>query len=143
MTGTKIFCTNAAVAVFVLVATKTDPEAGARGVGLFIVERGSPGFSVGRNEHKLGARGVPSSELNLEDAFVPACNLLGSEEGGFKVVIEAFNRSRPIIAAQGLGLAQGAMDLAVAYAQERIAFGGKIGAFQGLRWMIADLAMQI
>ncbi|MDP6549360.1 MAG: acyl-CoA dehydrogenase family protein [Dehalococcoidia bacterium] len=141
--GTKIFATNAKVANFVLVAAKTDPEAGGRGVSLFIVERGTPGFTVTRDEHKSGARGVPSSELQFDDAFVPAGNLLGTEDGGFKVVMEAFNRSRPIIGARGVGLAQGAMDLAVEYARERSAFNRKIGAFQGLRWMIADMAIEI
>jgi alkylation response protein AidB-like acyl-CoA dehydrogenase len=143
LNGIKIFCTNAAVADFVLVAAKTDPKAGSRGVSLFIVERGTPGFAVTRDEHKSGARGVPSSELQFEDVFVPPGNLLGSKDGGFKVVMEAFNRSRPIIGARGIGLAQGAMDLAVEYARERIAFGQKIGAFQGLRWMIADMAIEI
>jgi alkylation response protein AidB-like acyl-CoA dehydrogenase len=143
LNGTKIFCTNAAVSDFVVVAAKTDPEAGARGVSLFIVDRSTPGFTITRNEHKSGARGVPSSELQFEDAFVPAENLLGTEDGGFKVVMEAFNRSRPIIGARGVGLAQGAMDLAVEYARERSAFGRKIGAFQGLRWMIADMAIEI
>ncbi len=143
LNGTKIFATNAKVADFVLVAAKTDPEAGGRGVSLLIVERGTPGFTVVRDEHKSGARGVPSSELRFEDAFVPAGNMLGTRDGGFKVVMEAFNRSRPIIGARGVGLAQGAMDLAVEYARERSAFGRKIGAFQGLRWMIADMAIEI
>jgi hypothetical protein len=143
LNGTKIFCTNAAVSDFVLVAAKTDPEAGTRGVSLFIVERGTPGFTVTRSEHKSGARGVPSSELQFDDAFIPAGNLLGTEDGGFKVVMEAFNRSRPIIGARGVGLAQGAMDLAVEYARERTAFNQRIGAFQGLRWMIADMAIEI
>ena len=143
LTGTKIFCTNAAVADFVLVAAKTAREGGRDGLGVFIVERGTPGFVVGRSEAKLGARGVPSSELRLDGAFVPEANRLGPEHGGFKLVMEAFNRSRPIIGARGIGLAQGAMDLAAAYAKERIAFGQPVADFQGIRWMIADMAIQI
>jgi len=143
LTGTKIFCTNAAVADVVLVAAKTAREGGRDGLGVFIVERGTPGFVVGRSEAKLGARGVPSSELRLDGAFVPEANRLGPEHGGFKLVMEAFNRSRPIIGARGIGLAQGAMDLAAAYAKERIAFGQPVADFQGIRWMIADMAIQI
>jgi alkylation response protein AidB-like acyl-CoA dehydrogenase len=143
LTGTKIFCTNAAVADFVLVAAKTAREGGRDGLGVFIVERGTSGFVVGRSEAKLGARGVPSSELRFDGAFVPEANRLGPEHGGFKLVMEAFNRSRPIIGARGIGLAQGAMDLAAAYAKERIAFGQPVADFQGIRWMIADMAIQI
>jgi alkylation response protein AidB-like acyl-CoA dehydrogenase len=143
LTGTKIFCTNAAVADVVLVAAKTAREGGRDGLGVFIVERGTPGFVVGRSETKLGARGVPSSELRFDGAFLPEANRLGPEHGGFKLVMEAFNRSRPIIGARGIGLAQGAMDLAAAYAKERIAFGQPVADFQGIRWMIADMAIQI
>lgn len=143
LTGTKIFCTNAAVADFVLVAAKTAREGGHQGLGLFAIERGTPGFVIGKSESKLGARGVPSSELRFDGAFVPEENRLGSETGGFKAVMEAFNRSRPIIGARGVGLAQGAMDLAADYAKQRVAFGQPVAAFQGLRWMIADMAIQI
>ena len=143
LTGTKIFCTNAAAADFVIVAAKTAREGGHRGLGLFVVERGTPGFVVGKSESKLGARGVPSSELRFDGAFMPEANRLGSEHEGFKAVMEAFNRSRPIIGARGVGLAQGAMDLAADYAKQRVAFGQPVAAFQGIRWMIADMAIQI
>ncbi len=103
MPGTKIFCTNAAVADFVIVAAKTAHEGGHRGLGLFVVERGTPGFVVCKSESKLGACGVPSSELRFDGAFVPEANRLGSEHDGFKAVMEAFNRSRPIIGARGVG----------------------------------------
>jgi len=142
LTGTKIFCTNAAVADFVVVAART--EAGTRhgGISVFIVERGTPGFEVARNEHKLGARGVPSSELHFDRAFVSEENRLGPEGEGFKLVMEAFNQGRPIIGARGVGLAQGATDLAVNFVRERRAFGQAIADFQGVQWMLADMAIQ-
>ena len=143
LNGTKIFCTNAAVSDFILVAAKTDAEKRHRGISLFIVDTDTPGFTVARNEHKLGARGVPSSELHFEDAFVADENRLGPEDEGFLLVMEAFNKSRPIIGARGIGLAQGAMELAVNYVREREAFGQAVANFQGVQWMIADMAIQI
>jgi alkylation response protein AidB-like acyl-CoA dehydrogenase len=142
LSGAKIWCTNAAVSDFVLVAAKTGEGETSGSVNLFIVERDSPGFQIGRKEPKMGARGVPSSALFLDDVFVPEENRLGEEGVGFKIVMEAFNRSRPIIGARGVGLAQGAMDHAIAYIRERRAFGQPVGDFQGVRWMIADMAIQ-
>lgn len=142
LTGTKIYCTNAAVSDFVVVAAKTDTSQRHGGISVFIVERDTPGFVIARNESKLGARGVPSSELNFDQAFVPEENRLGPEGEGFKLVMEAFNQSRPIIGARGVGLAQGATDLAVNFVRERQAFGQAVGDFQGVRWMLADMAIQ-
>lgn len=142
LTGTKIYCTNAAVSDFIVVAAKTDSAQRHGGISVFIVERDTPGFEVARNESKLGARGVPSSELRFEDAFVPESNRLGPEGEGFKLVMEAFNQSRPIIGARGVGLAQGATDLAARFVRDRDAFGQPISDFQGVRWMLADMDMQ-
>jgi len=142
LSGTKIFCTNAAFSDFVVVAAKTDVSARHGGISVFIVECDTPGFEVGRNEEKLGARGVPSSALHLEGAFVPEANRLGPEGEGFKLVMEAFNQGRPIIGARGVGLAQGATDLAVGYVREREAFGQRISDFQGVQWMLADMTIQ-
>ena len=142
LTGTKIYCTNAAVSDFIVVAAKTDSAQRHGGISVFIVERDTPGFEIARNESKLGARGVPSSELRFEDAFVPEANRLGPEGEGFKLVMEAFNQSRPIIAARGVGLAQGATDLAARFVRDRDAFGQPIADFQGVRWMLADMGMQ-
>jgi len=143
LNGTKVWCTNAAVSDFILVAAKTG-EGEARGsVNLFIVPKGTPGLTVGRKEDKLGARGVPSYALFLEDARVPAENRLGAEGQGFKIVMEAFNLSRPIIGARGVGLAQGAMDHTIDFIRNRRAFGQPVADFQGVRWMIADMAIQI
>jgi len=141
--GAKIWCTNSPVADFILVAAKTSDAAGKSEINLFIVEKGTPGFEVGRKEDKMGARGIPSCPLFLDNVFVPEKNRLGAEgTQGFKLVMEAFNQSRPIMAARGVGLAQGALDHAVEFIQNRAAFGHKVSDFQGVRWMVADMAMQ-
>ncbi|MEM7250590.1 MAG: acyl-CoA dehydrogenase family protein [Pseudomonadota bacterium] len=140
LTGTKIYCTNSAVSDFVIVAAKTDAGERHAGISVFVVERGTKGFDVGRSEHKLGARGVPSSELHFDRAFVSESQRLGSEGEGFKLVMEAFNQGRPIIGARGIGLAQGALDLAVNFVRDREAFGQPIADFQGVQWMLADMA---
>jgi alkylation response protein AidB-like acyl-CoA dehydrogenase len=131
------------VADFVLVAAKIPNTAGKDSINLFIVERGTKGFSIGRKEEKMGARGVPSCPLFLDDVFIPTANRMGPEGGaGFKLVMEAFNTSRPIVAARAVGIAQGAIDHSIAFLHGRKAFGQPISDFQGLRWMIADMAMQ-
>jgi alkylation response protein AidB-like acyl-CoA dehydrogenase len=140
--GAKIWCTNAAVADFVLVAAKSGAEGGAGSINLYIVERGAKGFQVGRKEDKMGARGVPSSPLFFDDVFVPEANRLGPEGRGFKIVMEAFNQSRPVIAARAIGLAQGAIDHCIEFVQGRRAFGQRVGDFQGIRWMLADMEIQ-
>lgn len=143
LNGTKIWCTGAPAAAFILIAARTG-AAGTRGtLNLFIVDRNSPGLTIGRKEPKMGARGVPSCPLFLDDVVVPAANRLGEEGRGFKVVMEAFNQARPIIGARGVGLAQGALDLAVDFIKSRRAFGQAVSNFQGVRWMIADMAIQI
>ena len=143
LSGAKIWCTNAAVSDFVIVAVRTGEE-GTRGqINFFIVERDTPGFEIGPKEDKMGARGVPSSPLFFDGAFVPETARLGPEGKGFRQVMEAFNLSRPIIAARGLGLAQGAMEHSLAFLGSREAFGQPILEFQGVRWMLADMAIQI
>ncbi len=141
ITGSKIWCTNAAVADFVLVAAKTGKQ--ERGdINLFIVEKDTKGFEIGAKEDKMGARGVPSSPLYFDDAFVPTQARLGPEGRGWKIVMEAFSKSRPIIGARGVGVAQGALDHALAFINNRQAFGQTISDFQGVRWMLADMATQ-
>ncbi|MPZ44724.1 MAG: acyl-CoA dehydrogenase [Betaproteobacteria bacterium] len=141
--GAKIWCTNAPAADFVLVAAKFEDETGKPAIGLFIVKKEASGFVVGRKEDKMGARGIPSCPLFLDGVFVPDEDRLGSDASlGFKVVMEAFNQSRPIIAARGVGLAQGALDHAIEFIQDRRAFGQSVSDFQGVRWMVADMAMQ-
>ena len=142
LSGAKIWCTNSHIADFVLVAARTGDEKGKGNIGLFIVERGTKGFEVGRKEEKMGARGVPTCALFFDEAFVPAGNVLGEAGTGFKLVMETFNKSRPLIGARGVGLAQGAIDLASEFVQNRVAFGKKVSEFQGIRWMLADMAIQ-
>ncbi len=143
LSGAKIWCTNSDIADFVLVAAKCAAADERDSINLFIVEKGTPGFSVGRKEDKMGARGVPSCPLFFDDAFIPESNRMGPEGGtGFKLVMEAFNSSRPIVAARAVGLAQGAIDHTTGFVQGRKAFGRAISDFQGLRWMLADMAMQ-
>ncbi len=141
--GGKIWCTNSGHADFVLVAAKTGDDDRRGRISLFIVEKGTPGFVVGPKEDKMGARGVGAHALFFDGAFVPAENRLGDEENGFKIVMAALNDSRPIMAARAVGLAQGAMDHAIDFVSGRRAFGQPISDFQGVRWMIADMAMQI
>ena len=141
ITGSKIWCTNAAMANFVLVAAKTGNQERGQ-INLFIVEKDTKGFEIGPKEDKMGARGVPSSPLYFDDVFVSEDARLGPEEGGWKIVMESFNKSRPVIGARGVGLAQGALDHALAFINERKAFGQTISDFQGVRWMLADMATQ-
>jgi alkylation response protein AidB-like acyl-CoA dehydrogenase len=142
LNGNKIWCTNAAVSDFILVAARSGAE--ERGaINFFIVERGMEGFTVGRKEDKMGARGIPSSALFFDNLYLPPENMLGEEGRGFKQVMDALNSSRPLIAARGVGLAQGALDLATAYIAERRAFGQAVSDFQGVRWMIADMAIAV
>ena len=143
LNGSKIWCTNADVADFVLVGAKCAQADGKDSINLFIVEKGAPGFSVGRKEEKMGARGVPSCPLFFDDVFVAETNRMGPEGNeGFKLVMEAFNTSRPIVAARAVGLAQGAIDHSIEFIRSRRAFGRTVSDFQGVRWMIADMAMQ-
>jgi alkylation response protein AidB-like acyl-CoA dehydrogenase len=142
ISGSKIWCTNSHIADFVLVAAKTGDDEGARAINLFIVERGSKGFTVGRHEDKMGARGVPSCPLFLDEVFVPEANRIGEDGRGFKDVMEAFNKSRPLIGARGVGLAQGAIDHSIEFVKNRVTWGRKVSENQGIRWMLADMAMQ-
>lgn len=143
LTGSKIWCTNSGNADFVLVAVKTGEDEQRGKINLFIVEKGTSGFEVGRKEDKMGARGVASHALFFDNAYVPEENRIGDEETGFKIVMATLNDSRPIMAARGVGLAQGALDHTIEFISDRHAFGQSVSEFQGVRWMIADMAMQI
>jgi alkylation response protein AidB-like acyl-CoA dehydrogenase len=143
LNGSKIWCTNSGNADFVLVAVKTGEDEQRGKINLFIVEKGTPGFEIGRKEDKMGARGVAAHALFFDNAYVPEENRIGDEETGFKVAMATLNDSRPIMAARGVGLAQGALDHAIEFITNRRAFGQNVSEFQGVRWMIADMAMQI
>jgi butyryl-CoA dehydrogenase len=121
----------------------TDRSRGARGASAFIVEKGTPGFEFGKKEKKMGIRASATRELVFQDCRVPKENLIGREGMGFIVTMKTFDKTRPGIGAQGVGLAQGALDTAVQYARERIQFERKIISFQAIQHMLADMATQI
>ncbi len=141
LNGSKHWITNAGVSDVYVVFAKTDPAAGARGVSAFVVER-DHGLRIGKLETKLGMHGSPTGEVILDDVRVPAENRLGEEGEGFKIAMHTLDRSRPSIAAQAVGIAQGALDYAVGYTKQRKAFGHPIAEFQGLQFMMADMAMR-
>src|SRR5262249_37166237 len=139
LSGSKRFITNAGVAHLYICFAKTDPSAGHEGTTAFVVEAGTPGFEGGRIEPKMGVKGSTTGELFFTDCRVPASNRLGEEGEGFRIAMRVLDRSRPGIAAQGLGLAQGATDYAVAYARTRETFGTPIGRHQLVAGMLADM----
>jgi butyryl-CoA dehydrogenase len=141
--GTKQFITSAPFAHLSIIFAVTDPSKGHRGISAFLVEKGTPGFSVGREENKMGIRAASTCGLVFEDCRVPVANRLGEEGEGFKVAMSSLDAGRVGIAAQALGIAQGAYEAALAYAKERHAFGQPIAEFQGIQWMLADMATRI
>ena len=143
LSGRKFWITNAGISDFYTVFAKTDPEAGARGMSAFVVEANRDGVTVGKLESKLGVRGSPTGEILLEDVLVPLDHRIGDENAGFRYAMEALNSSRPIIGAQAVGIAQGALDVAARYATERSQFGSHIADFQGIRFMLADMATRL
>lgn len=143
LNGSKIFITNGGVADVYIVFALTDPQAKQRGVSAFIVESGTPGFSVGKKESKLGIRSSPTTEIIFDECRIPVENLLGTEGQGFKIAMQTLDGGRNGIAAQAVGIAQGALDAAVAYAKERRQFGKPIIEQQGIAFKLADMAMNI
>jgi butyryl-CoA dehydrogenase len=141
--GLKHFITNGGDAQVYTVIAMTNKTKGARGASAFIVEKGTPGFTFGKKEEKLGIRASSTRELVFTDCKIPAANLLSKEGMGFIVTMKTFDMSRPGVAAQALGIAQGALDLAVKYAKERHQFGKSISSFQGIQWMLADMATEV
>ncbi|MFA5410293.1 MAG: acyl-CoA dehydrogenase [Candidatus Omnitrophota bacterium] len=143
LNGLKHFITNGGDAQTYVVIAMTDKTKGARGASAFIVEKDTPGFTFGKKEDKLGIRASSTRELVFTDCKIPKENLLSREGMGFIVTMKTFDVSRPGVAAQALGIAQGALDIAVSYAKERHQFGKSISSFQGIQWMLADMATQI
>ncbi|MBC8205107.1 MAG: acyl-CoA dehydrogenase family protein [FCB group bacterium] len=141
--GTKCFITNGSVAKIYTIIASTDPAKGSRGASAFIIEEGFEGFSYGKIEDKMGIRASATSELVFEDCKVPVENRIGSEGKGFSVAMRTLDRARPGVAAQAVGIAQGALDLALEYTMQREQFGKSISSFQGIQWMLADMATQI
>ncbi len=140
LNGSKRFITNGGLAQVNSIFALTDPGAGTRGISAFIVEKDFPGFSVGRIEDKMGIKGSQTAELLFTDCEVPAENLLGREGDGFKYAMMTLDRTRPGVAAQALGIAQGALDLSVSYSKERIQFKRPIAENQGIQFMLAAMA---
>lgn len=143
LNGSKRFITNGGLAQVNSIFAITDKEKGTRGISAFIVEKDYPGFSVGRVEDKMGIKGSQTAELIFTDCEVPAENLLGREGEGFKIAMMTLDRTRIGIGAQALGIAQGALDLAVAYAKQRIQFNRPIAENQGIQFMLADMATKV
>ncbi len=143
LNGRKVFCSLGGVADVYVVLAKTDPARRAEGISLFVVERGTPGFTFGRDENKLGLRAVPLRELVFEDCRVPKENVLLEAPNAFRRTMDLFNTERLGNSSCSLGIAMGAWDMAANYAQQRRAFGKSLTELQGLRWMLADMALQI
>jgi len=143
LNGSKRFITNGGLAQVTSIFAITDRNAGTRGISAFIVEKSFPGFSVGRIEDKMGIKGSQTAELIFTDCEVPAENLLGREGDGFKFAMMTLDRTRPGIGAQALGIAQGALDLAVNYSRQRVQFNKPIAENQGIQFMLADMAVKV
>ena len=143
LNGTKTWVTNGHAAGVLIVFAKTDPAAGGRGICAFLVEPSFQGFKVGRHEDKMGQRSSPSVEILLNDCVVPMENRLGEEGQGLKIALSALDGGRIGIAAQAVGLAQGALEETIKYAKQRKAFGKNLGEFQAIQWMIADMQTEI
>ena len=143
LNGVKQWITNGGEAETYTVVAMTDKSKGSRGASTFIVEKGTPGFEFGKKEKKLGIRSSATRELIFTNCRVPKENLLGKEGLGFIVAMKTFDKSRPGIGAQAVGIAQGALDHALKYAKERVQFGKPVSSFQGVQFMLADMGTQV
>jgi alkylation response protein AidB-like acyl-CoA dehydrogenase len=143
LNGTKCWITNAGVSTFYTVMAVTDPQQGANGISAFVVHKDDPGFSVGAKERKLGIKGSPTCEIYFEDCTIPADRIIGEPGTGFKTALRTLDHTRLAIGAQALGIAQGALDAAVDYVKQRKQFGKRIADFQGIQFMLADMAMRV
>jgi alkylation response protein AidB-like acyl-CoA dehydrogenase len=143
LNGRKCFITNGSIAHLYAVFASTHPKKGIDGISAFVVEGETPGLHFGKKEEKIGMRGSVMTDVIFEDCRIPQENRLGEEGKGWKMAMETLNRSRPAMGAQAVGIAQGALDYAIRYANERIQFRKPIASFQAIRFMIADMATQI
>ncbi|MCF8083559.1 MAG: acyl-CoA dehydrogenase [Deltaproteobacteria bacterium] len=141
--GSKMFITTGKNSDLTVVTAYTDKGQRHRGISAFVVEKGTPGFSVGKEEEKMGLRASDTAELIFEDCRVPARNIVGREGDGFVIAMTSLDGGRIGISSQSVGVAQACLDAAVSYAKQRVQFGKTIAQFQGIRWMIADMATQI
>jgi len=143
LNGTKAWITNAGVSQWYTVMAVTEPGKGANGISAFVVHIDDPGFEVGTKERKLGIKGSPTCEIHFADCTIPADRIIGEPGTGFKTALKTLDQTRPTVGAQAVGIAQGALDAAIGYVKERKQFGKTIGEFQGVQFMLADMAMQI
>jgi alkylation response protein AidB-like acyl-CoA dehydrogenase len=143
LNGTKMWITNAEASQYYTVMAVTDPAAGTRGISAFVVEKSDPGVSFGPPEKKLGIKGSPTRTVILDDARIPADRIIGAEGAGFKIALATLDHTRITIAAQALGIAQGALDYATGYVKAREQFGRAVASFQGVQFMVADMAMRL
>ncbi|MEA4837056.1 MAG: acyl-CoA dehydrogenase [Rhodospirillaceae bacterium] len=143
LNGSKVFITNGPVGGTYCIYVMTNPEKKLKGITGFIVDRNTPGFSIGRHEDKMGIRGSSTSEIFFEDMEIPVENMIGNEGEGFKYAMQVLDTGRIGMAAQAVGIAQGALEAAISYVKERIQFGKPISANQGIQWMIADMATKV
>ncbi len=143
LNGTKRWISNAGVARFYTVMAVTDPQAGPAGISAFVVEKGDDGFSFGAPEHKLGIKGSPTRELYFDNCVIPADRMIGPEGSGFRTALATLDHTRITIAAQALGIGQGALDYAIGYVKQRQQFGRAVAEFQGVQFMLADMAMKV
>jgi alkylation response protein AidB-like acyl-CoA dehydrogenase len=143
LNGTKLWCSNGSNAGVITLFATVDPKKGAKGITAFLVEPGFPGFAVGKKERKMGIRASPTVALHLTDCEVPAENRLGQEGEGFRIAMRTLDFTRPMTGATAVGVAQAALDAATEYAKERRQFDQPIAAFQGIQFMLADMAMQV
>ncbi|WP_280274773.1 acyl-CoA dehydrogenase [Nocardia wallacei] len=141
--GSKCWITNGGQSTWYTVMAVTDPDKGANGISAFMVHKDDPGFVVGPLEHKLGIKGSPTAELYFENCRIPGDRIIGAEGTGFKTALETLDHTRPTIGAQAVGLAQGALDAAIAYTKDRKQFGKAIADFQNTQFMLADMAMKV
>ncbi|MXP20059.1 acyl-CoA dehydrogenase [Gordonia sp. HNM0687] len=141
--GSKCWITNGGKSSWYTVMAVTDPEKGANGISSFMVHKDDPGFTVGPLEKKLGIKGSPTAELYFEDCTIPSDRIVGDEGTGFKTALQTLDHTRPTIGAQAVGIAQGALDKAIEYVKDRKQFGKSIASFQGVEFMIADMAMKV
>ena len=143
LNGTKMWITNAGVSQYYTVMAVSEPGQGARGISAFVVDKDDPGVSFGPPEKKLGIKGSPTRQVILEDARIPADRIIGEPGTGFKTALATLDHTRITIAAQALGIAQGALDYATGYVQQREQFGQPVSDFQGIQFMLADMAMKL
>ncbi|HEY6574226.1 MAG TPA: acyl-CoA dehydrogenase [Mycobacterium sp.] len=143
LNGAKCWISNGGHSTWYTVMAVTDPDKGANGISAFVVHKDDPGFVVGAKEHKMGIKGSPTTELYFEDCRIPGDRIIGDPGSGFKTALATLDHTRPTIGAQAVGIAQGALDAAIAYVKERKQFGKPIADFQAVQFMLADMAMKL